>query len=46
MVVKPVAIALLFPGQGTQVPGMGEVWRTSAAWEVVERAESALGQPL
>jgi [acyl-carrier-protein] S-malonyltransferase len=25
---------------------MGEVWRTSAAWEVVERAESALGQPL
>ncbi len=41
-----MAIALLFPGQGTQLPGMGEVWRTSAAWEVVERAESALGQPL
>jgi [acyl-carrier-protein] S-malonyltransferase len=25
---------------------MGEVWRASSAWEVVERAESALGQPL
>jgi [acyl-carrier-protein] S-malonyltransferase len=25
---------------------MGEVWRSNAAWEVVERAESALGQPL
>ncbi len=25
---------------------MGEVWRASPAWEVVSRAESALGQPL
>ena len=25
---------------------MGEPWRTSPAWEVVERAETALGQPL
>jgi len=41
-----VAIAVLFPGQGTQVPGMGEVWRATAAWNVVERAESAIGQPL
>jgi len=41
-----VGIAVLFPGQGTQVPGMGEVWRASPAWEVVTRAESALGLPL
>ncbi|HVF13922.1 MAG TPA: ACP S-malonyltransferase [Acidimicrobiales bacterium] len=41
-----MGIAVLFPGQGTQVPGMGEVWRASPAWEVVSRAESALGQPL
>ncbi len=41
-----MALAVLFPGQGTQVPGMGEAWRASAAWNVVERAESALGQPL
>jgi [acyl-carrier-protein] S-malonyltransferase len=41
-----VGIAVLFPGQGTQVPGMGEVWRASPAWEIVDRAESALGQPL
>ena len=25
---------------------MGEAWRASAAWDVVDRAESALGQPL
>ncbi len=41
-----MGIAVLFPGQGTQVPGMGEVWRASAAWDLVERAEAALGQPL
>ena len=37
---------MLFPGQGTQTPRMGEPWRGSPAWEVVERAETALGQPL
>ena len=37
---------MLFPGQGTQTPRMGEPWRASPAWEVVERAEDALGQPL
>ena len=39
-------IAVLFPGQGTQTPRMGEPWRGSPVWEIVERAESALGQPL
>jgi len=46
VVIKPVAIAILFPGQGTQTPRMGEPWRGSPVWEVVERAEAALGQPL
>ncbi|MFN2607805.1 MAG: ACP S-malonyltransferase [Acidimicrobiales bacterium] len=38
--------AVLFPGQGTQVPRMGEPWRASPAWTVVERAEAAVGEPL
>ncbi len=37
---------MIFPGQGTQTPHMGEPWRGSPAWDVVERAEEALGQPL
>lgn len=41
-----VAIAVLFPGQGTQTPGMGEPWRTSPVWEIVKRAESATGLAL
>jgi [acyl-carrier-protein] S-malonyltransferase len=41
-----MAIAVLFPGQGTQTPRMGEPWRASPAWDIVERAEAALGQPL
>ncbi|HEX2275266.1 MAG TPA: ACP S-malonyltransferase [Acidimicrobiales bacterium] len=38
--------AVLFPGQGTQTPGMGVPWRAHPAWEVVERAEAAVGEPL
>jgi [acyl-carrier-protein] S-malonyltransferase len=39
--------AVVFPGQGTQTPGMGAVWRDRSEWEsVVGRAESALGEPL
>jgi [acyl-carrier-protein] S-malonyltransferase len=41
-----VAIAVIFPGQGTQQTGMGSVWRDHAAWRVVEQAEEALGEPL
>lgn len=41
-----MGIAVLFPGQGTQVPGMGAPWRDHAAWSVVERAEAAFGEPL
>lgn len=38
--------AVVFPGQGTQSPGMGAPWRDHPAWSVVERAEAALGEPL
>ena len=41
-----MGIAVLFPGQGTQTPQMGEPWRSLPAWDVVERAETALGLPL
>ncbi|MGI8809656.1 MAG: ACP S-malonyltransferase [Acidimicrobiales bacterium] len=41
-----MAIAVLFPGQGTQTPRMGEPWLASPAWEIVERAENAAGLPL
>ncbi len=41
-----MAIAVIFPGQGTQLTGMGAPWRDHEAWNVVDRAESALGEPL
>jgi len=41
-----VPIAVVFPGQGTQEPGMGAPWRDHPAWQVVERAETAFGEPL
>src|SRR5882757_737980 len=41
-----MGVAVLFPGQGTQVPRMGVPWRDHPAWTVVERAEAAVGQPL
>ncbi|HVL07037.1 MAG TPA: ACP S-malonyltransferase [Acidimicrobiales bacterium] len=41
-----MATAVLFPGQGTQTPGMGEPWRSSPAWKIVERAETAVDLPL
>jgi [acyl-carrier-protein] S-malonyltransferase len=41
-----VGIAVIFPGQGTQTVGMGAPWRDHPSWSVVDRAESALGEPL
>jgi [acyl-carrier-protein] S-malonyltransferase len=41
-----VDTAVIFPGQGTQQPGMGIPWKDHDAWAVVERAEAALGEPL
>lgn len=41
-----MGVAVVFPGQGTQEPGMGNAWRDDPSWSVVERAEAALGEPL
>ncbi|HYH52323.1 MAG TPA: ACP S-malonyltransferase [Acidimicrobiia bacterium] len=41
-----MAVAVIFPGQGTQGAQMGAAWRQHPAWSVVERAEEALGEPL
>ena len=41
-----MGLAVLFPGQGVQMPGMGCEWRRDPAWSVVDRAEAALGTPL
>ncbi|HEY3701479.1 MAG TPA: ACP S-malonyltransferase [Acidimicrobiales bacterium] len=38
-----MGLAVLFPGQGVQTPGMGREWQRDRAWSVVERAEEALG---
>ncbi len=40
-------VAVVFPGQGTQAPGMGAVWRDRPEWDaVVGRAEAALDEPV
>ena len=39
-------VAVVFPGQGTQVPGMGAPWTSHPAWKIIESAEAALGEPL
>ena len=41
-----MAVAVIFPGQGTQAAGMGLPWRHHPAWSLVSRAEDALGEPL
>jgi [acyl-carrier-protein] S-malonyltransferase len=42
-----VHAAVVFPGQGTQTPGMGRPWRDRPEWQaVVGRAEAAVGEPL
>jgi [acyl-carrier-protein] S-malonyltransferase len=41
-----VGVAVIFPGQGTQQPGMAAAWRDHPSWAIVERAEAALGEPL
>jgi [acyl-carrier-protein] S-malonyltransferase len=41
-----LTVAIIFPGQGTQQPGMGAPWRDHAAWSVIEEAEAAFGEPL
>ena len=41
-----MTVAIIFPGQGTQQPGMGAPWRDHPAWTVIEEAEAAFGEPL
>ncbi|MDQ1481789.1 MAG: [acyl-carrier-protein] S-malonyltransferase, partial [Actinomycetota bacterium] len=39
-------VAMVFPGQGTQVTGMGAPWRDHPAWKILDEAERALDEPL
>lgn len=39
-------VAVVFPGQGSQVAGFGRAWADHPAWAVVERAEAASGRTL
>lgn len=41
-----MGMAMVFPGQGSQAPGMGAPWQQHPAWSVVLRAEEALGEAL
>jgi [acyl-carrier-protein] S-malonyltransferase len=38
--------AIVFPGQGTQAPGMGAAWVDHDSWRVVDEVETALGEKL
>jgi [acyl-carrier-protein] S-malonyltransferase len=40
------AVAIAFPGQGAQAPGLGEGWVETPHWAIVERAEKAAGVDL
>lgn len=39
-------IAVIFPGQGAQAPGLGQPWVEHPSWALVERAEKATGERL
>jgi [acyl-carrier-protein] S-malonyltransferase len=39
-------LAIVFPGQGSQRPGMGQAWTGSPSWSVVERLSDATGRDL
>jgi [acyl-carrier-protein] S-malonyltransferase len=39
-----MSTAFVFPGQGSQRPGMGAPWRDSACWSLVEHAGEVLGR--
>lgn len=41
-----LGVAVIFPGQGAQAPGLGTPWTDHPAWSLVERAEKATGEPL
>lgn len=39
-------VAVVFPGQGSQAPGMGTAWVDHPGWSVVAEAEEAAGRSL
>ena len=39
-----MSVALVFPGQGSQRPGMGAPWRGTPGWSLVEDASDLLGR--
>lgn len=39
-------LAFMFPGQGSQHPGMGRPWADHASWSVVHEASEVLGRDL
>lgn len=41
-----MGIAVVFPGQGSQAPGMGVPWRDTPSWDLVDPAVRAIGVPL
>jgi [acyl-carrier-protein] S-malonyltransferase len=41
-----LGVAVIFPGQGAQAPGLGTPWVDHPAWALVERAEKATGEAL
>lgn len=41
-----LGVAVIFPGQGAQAPGLGTPWVDHPAWSLVERAEKATGESL
>jgi [acyl-carrier-protein] S-malonyltransferase len=41
-----LSVAVVFPGQGTQAPGLGAPWHDHESWRIVDAAEAATGHPL